>query len=214
MPRIPREPTGSGQRAGDDALLCAAPDTLLRLLVGPFHDVRRFLTGVARERPATRQLGRAELDAARGVLAEAGCDLSLCTETNLHADVIPLPAAQVYEVFATWEAWPISSFFICPWQAAPNGQGVAYRFSKTFAVVVMQLKAAVSPRYIIYDLVWGIGAGGYHGFLFRPISDDSTEAAIISTFPRTRLFLEGLHDQMNLDIYRRAHALAGGPAAR
>lgn len=191
-----------------------AADTLRRVLLGPFYDLRRLLLGVAARPPSTRQLARADVDEARSALVRAGCDLGDCTEVNLHADRISLPVDQVFDLFASWQTWPVSAFFVCPWRDRAKGHGVAYRLYGTVPVVVMQLRVAAAPRHIIYDLVKGIGAGGYHAFLFRPVSESSALASIVSTFPPTRLFLEGLHDQMNYDIYRRAHALAAVAVAK
>ena len=179
-----------------------------RLVLGPAYDFRRFVVGQTSSPPPTRRRAEADVRAARVVLTAAGCDLSRCQVSNLHAQTVALPAGRLYDLFLAWDAWPCSAFFACPSVDADGGSWLRYRFYKTLPIVVMRLKTAVRPYFIIYDLVWGIGAGGYHAFLFRPVSAAETEASILTTFPPSRLFFEGLHDQMNLDVYRAVEAVA------
>ncbi|MFN8497804.1 MAG: hypothetical protein U0641_08110 [Anaerolineae bacterium] len=71
----------------------------------------------------------------------------------------------------------------------------------------MRLKTALRPYFIIYDLVRGIGAGGFHAFLFRPISATDTDVRIMTTISVVAVAFEGLHDQMNQDVYREVQAI-------
>lgn len=178
-------------------------------LLGPFYDLKRFITGAVGQPPPTRVVSAEGVAAARAVLSKAGCDLSRCSETNLHTGFSRLTPEQLFDLVAEWRLWPRSSFFACP-STDPEGTAwLAYRWYKLMPIVKMRLKTAVRPRYIIYDLVWGIGQGGYHSFLIGRDNAKSSGGAtpvtfsICTTFPPTWLFMEGLHDQMNYDIYRQ-----------
>lgn len=180
---------------------------LTNYLTGPFYDLKRFVVGVMSEPPPTRVVSEAGLVAARAVLTGTNCNLRPCTEENLHTGWTSLPADLVFDLLLRWQLWPHSSFFACP---STDEQGVswfAYRFYEVLPIVRMRLKAARKPRYIIYDIVSGIGAGGYHSFLIEEPRRNSahpaeTQVSIFTTFPPSLLFFEGLHDQMNADIFR------------
>ncbi len=190
-------------------------ETLEDFLLGPFYDLGRFVAGIVAEPPPTRILSGTELSAARQVLSDAGCDLSRCTVENLHTFPVDIEPGQLFDLLVTWQQWPRSSFFPC---LSTDEHGVtwfAYRWWKVIPVVIMKLRAAERLRYIIYDIVWGIGSGGYHSFLIDQAglaptfkaSAPQTTLSIFTTFPRTWLFPEGLHDQVNYDIYRKLHSL-------
>lgn len=181
--------------------------TAARIVLGPAYDLRRFVVGQTSAPPPTRRAAASDVRAARAVLAAAGCDLSRCRVSNLHTQRVALPAARVYDLFLAWDAWPCSAFFACPSTDADGAIWLRYRFYRTLPIVVMRLKTALRPYFIIYDLVRGIGAGGFHAFLFRPISATDTDVSIMTTFPSSRLFFEGLHDQMNQDVYREVQAI-------
>ncbi len=176
-------------------------NVLSNALVGPFHDLRRFVVGALAAPPPTRRTGAAEVAAARAILAAAGCDLSGCTEENLHTAVVPLAPAAAYDRFAAWQAWPCSAFFACS-QTEGGVARFSYRFYGLIPVVRMQLASAVRPAHIIHRVLWGFGAGGYHCFLFAPADDaGSTVVSIFTVYP-PQPFLTGLHDQTNRDIFR------------
>jgi hypothetical protein len=176
---------------------------LENFLLGPFDDLKRFVTGLVTSPPLTRVKSEVGLAAARAILSEAGCDLSRCSENNLHTGVSTLTPAQLFGLAAAWRLWPRSSFFACP-STDPQGTAwLAYRWYKLIPIVKMRLKIVDRPRYIIYDLVWGVGVGGYHSFLIDQNEAGATTFSILTTFPPTMLFMEGLHDQMNYDIYRQ-----------
>ncbi len=176
-------------------------DTLSNALIGPFHDLRRFVAGAVSGPPPTRRTAAAELSAARAELLAAGCDLSGCTEENLHTAVVPLTPGAAYDRFAAWQAWPCSAFFACPQTQGAAGL-FSYRFYGLIPVVRMQLASAVRPAHIIYRVLWGFGAGGYHCFLFAPADDGAATAVSIFTVYPPQPFLTGLHDQTNRDIFR------------
>jgi hypothetical protein len=178
-------------------------------LLGPFADLRRFARGLAAKPPPTRVLAPTDIAAARARLTAAGCDLAHCTENNLHTATIPLPADSLFDKVAAWELWPRSAFIPCPRLDARGDQWLSYRLYKVLPIVMMKLKTSARPQHIIYDLTWGVGAGGYHAFLFGQGAGEATIFSIFTTFAPTRLFLEGLHDQMNYDILR---SRVGGPA--
>jgi len=184
-------------------------ETLANFLLGPFYDLKRFALGAVTQAPPTRITSEKELTAARAILNSAGCALSHCTENNLHTWSTTLLPEQVFDLAAEWKLWPRSAFFACP-RADEQGEAwFSYRFYKVAPIVIMKLKSVVRPRHIIYDLKWGVGAAGYHSFLFDQADDGSTEFSILTTFPPTRLFLEGLHDQVNYDIYRNLKEVEG-----
>lgn len=182
-------------------------ETLANVLGGPFQDLRRLIVGSVTPPPPTRKLAASDLAAARAVLTTAGCDLSRCTGENLHTVITPLPPAEVFDLAAQWALWPRSAFFACPTRDAAGASWFSYRFYGALPIVVMRLKTAVAPQYIIYDLVSGIGAGGYHAFLLAPQASGGTAFSIFTIFPPT-LFLTGLHDQTNLDIFQKLNAIA------
>jgi hypothetical protein len=180
---------------------------LTNYLIGPFYDLKRYVVGLASQSPPTRIVSETALVAARAVLTGANCNLRRCAEENLHTGPTRLPADLVFDLLREWQLWPRSSFFACP-ETDPQGvSGLTYRWYKVVPIVRMRLKAARKPRYLIYDIVSGIGAGGYHSFLIEEPRPNSahrpeTQVSIFTTFPPSRLFFEGLHDQMNADIFR------------
>lgn len=195
-------------------------ETLTNVLVGPFHDLRRFLLGALAPPPPTRRTAPAELAAARAILVAAGCDLTGCTEENLHTSIVPLAPEVAYDRFAAWQAWPCSAFFACPEntplgsddfgrpgprltaKAVTTTRHFSYRLYGLIPVVRMQLASAVRPAHIIHRVLWGFGAGGYHCFLFAPTDDPGATTVSIFTVYPPQPFLTGLHDQTNRDIYR------------
>jgi hypothetical protein len=188
------------RRNTQDVLVMAM---LENVLLGPFDDLRRFITGLLTSPPQTRVKSEAGLAAARATLSQAGCDLSYCSENNLHTGASTLTPEQLFDLAAAWQLWPRSSFFACPSTDSQGKAWLAYRWCKTIPIVKMRLKTVLKPRYLIYDLVWGVGAGGYHSFLVGWNESGATTFSILTTFPPTMLFMEGLHDQMNYDIYRQ-----------
>ncbi len=194
------------------------PATLSNALIGPFHDLRRFVAGAMSGPPLTRRTAAAELSAARAVLSAAECDLTGCTEENLHTATVPLAPEAAYDRFAAWQAWPCSGFFACP-HTVGEMQLFSYRFWGVIPVVRMQLFSAVRPAHIIHRVLWGFGAGGYHCFLFAPANPDAAagldtqqaatsgpggggaDVSIFTIYP-PQPFLTGLHDQTNWDIFR------------
>lgn len=172
-----------------------------RILIGPFLDLRRFVVGSLAAPPATRRTDPAAEAAARSLLADAGCDLAACSVTNLHTAVVDLPADRLHADFLAWRAWPLSAFFACPTLDAARVHRFAYRLYNGPPIVHMRLKSSVPARHIIYDLVWGIGVGGYHAFLFQPETSERTAVSILTTFPPHPFFFAGLHDRMNADIF-------------
>ncbi len=177
-------------------------ETTANFLLGPFYDLKRFMVGALTAPPPSRVVSEESVAAARKMLHRAGCDLSNCTENNLHTWPSPLPAEQIFDLFRAWTLWPPSGFFACTTIDRGGEEWFAYRWYKLVPIVKMKLKTAVSPQYIIYDLVSGVGAGGYHSFLLSP-SGAQTDVSILTTFPKHPLFFEGLHDQVNHDIYAR-----------
>jgi hypothetical protein len=191
-------------------------ETLKNLFLGPFYDIRRFARGALARPPLTRDLSEEGLKAARKTLASVGCELSCCAVENLHTFPVDMGRGRLFDLLMTWQQWPRSSFFPCSGISQDRATCVAYRWWKVIPVVMMKLKAAERPRFIIYDIIWGIGAGGYHSFLigqtvlppaFTPGSPQTT-LSIYTTFPQTHIFPEGLHDWVNYDIYRRLRSLA------
>lgn len=179
-----------------------------RIFLGPLLDLRRLLVGAWATPPASRRRLAAEEAAARDLLSAAGCDLAHCSVTNLHTAEVKAPVAAVFTLFQEWRPWPCSAFFACPWTDGSGGQWFAYRFYSRLPIVVMHLRYVQEPAYIIYAIVRGIGAGGYHAFLFQPVAATTTAVSILTTIPPSRLFISGLHDQMNHDIYQRLNVLA------
>jgi len=179
-------------------------DTFANFLLGPFYDLKRFTVGAVTAPPPSRMMAENEVTAARKVLTQAGCDLSRCTENNLHMWSSTLPPEQIFDLFRAWQAWPCSGFFACPRTDSQGDEWFSYRWYKLIPIVQMKLKAADKPRYIIYDIVSGVGVGGYHSFLFDP-ADSQVNVSILTTFPKHPLFFEGLHDQVNHDVYAKLH---------
>ncbi len=178
-------------------------------VLGPFYDLKRMVVGAVATPPPSRVVSEQGLAAARAVLTVAGCTLTACTEENLHTWPTSLSPDRVYDLAAAWQLWPPSAFFACP--TTQNGESrFAYRLYSVIPVVKMKLKTAVKPRYIIYDIEWGIGRGGYHTFLIDQTDTAGTKRttlSIFTTFPPSWLFLEGLHDQTNHDIYHKLTAI-------
>lgn len=175
-------------------------DILSNALIGPFHDLRRFVAGAVSGPPPTRRRVAAELAAARAELLAAGCDLVGCTQENLHTATVALMPGAAYDRFAAWQAWPRSGFFACP-RAQGQMALFSYRFWGLVPVVRMQLHSALRPARLIHRVLWGFGAGGYHCFLFAPAEIGSTTVSIFTIYP-PQPFLTGLHDQTNRDIFR------------
>jgi hypothetical protein len=178
-------------------------DTLEDFLLGPLHDLRRFIVGMGAKPPPTRILTEEKLVAAREILTNTGCDLSRCMVENLHTFPVDINPGPLFDMLATWQQWPCSSFFPCPTTDKHGTTWFAYRWWKIIPIVIMKLKAVARPYHIIYDIVWGIGPGGYHSFLIDQAGPAQTTLSIFTTFPRTWLFPEGLHDRVNYDIYRK-----------
>ncbi|MEW5957046.1 MAG: hypothetical protein AB1801_04935 [Chloroflexota bacterium] len=171
--------------------------------MGPFYDLARFVVGLAAAPPPSRVLDRAELAAAGHVLTGVGCDLSRCTAANLHTFPVDIEPDLLFDLLLRWQQWPCSSFFPCLSRDEHGVIWFAYRWWKIIPIVIMKLRAAEKPRYLIYDIVWGIGPGGYHSFLIGQADPARTTLSIFTTFPQTWLFPEGLHDRVNYDIYRK-----------
>lgn len=172
-------------------------------LIGPLYDLKRFVTGSLTQAPATRIVSEAGLAGARAALTWANCDLTRCTEENLHTWISKLPADQIFDLLATWQLWPRSSFFACPSTDQAGQVQFAYRWYGLMPIVRMKLKTVIKTRCIIYDIMGGVGQGGYHSFLLDEAAHGQTEVSIFTTFPPTRLFFEGLHDQVNVDIFKQ-----------
>jgi hypothetical protein len=185
-------------------------ETLANFLLGPFYDLKRFTVGAVTPPPPHRIVADEELAAARDVLDQAGCDLSRCTENNLHTWPSQLPSQQVFDLFRAWQVWPRSAFFACPRTDSQGDEWFSYRWYNAIPIVKMKLRAATDPHYIIYDIVSGVGVGGYHSFLFDP-ADSQTNVSILTTFPKHTLFFEGLHDQVNRDIYAKLQHIEESP---
>ncbi len=183
-------------------------ETITNFVVGPFYDLKRFTVGSLTAPPSTRDETTEGLATARAVLVEAGCDLSHCSENNLHTGTTPMPLEQLFDLVAAWQVWPRSAFIACPRTDELGEHWFSYRFYKLLPIVVMKLKTSVKPRYIIYDLISGVGAGGCHAFLFDRTEDGMSVFSILTTFAPTPMFFEGLHDQVNYDIYRKINALS------
>ena len=181
-------------------------DTAQNFLLGPFFDLKRFVVGSVSEPTPSRNISEEGLHHARAVLTGAGCDLSGCTVENLHTWPTSVPATQVFDLLFEWKLWPRSAFFPC----IGPGKQFAYRWFKVMPIVKMRRICGVKPQFIIYDIVWGIGSSGYHSFLLDPIPDGpqagQTNVSIFTVFPPSPLFFEGLHDQVNFDMYRKLQA--------
>ena len=177
-------------------------ETFSNFLLGPFYDLKRFTVGSVTAPPLSRIVTENEVAAAREVLTQVGCDLSRCTENNLHTWSSDLPPEQIFDLFRAWQAWPRSGFFACPRIDSQGDEWFSYRWYRLIPIVQMKLKAAEKPHYIIYDIVSGVGVGGYHSFLFDP-GDSRVNVSILTTFPKHPLFFEGLHDRVNHDIYAK-----------
>jgi hypothetical protein len=186
-------------------------ETFANLLLGPFYDLGRFGTGMLAKPPPSRIVSEAGLAVARQVLTDSGCDLSRCTVENLHTFPVNRELDPLFDLLVTWQQWPRSSFFPCPSIDEHGTAWFAYRWWKVIPIVIMKLRAAERPCTIIYDIVWGIGLGGYHSFLidqaslapaFNP-SPAQTTLSIFTTFPQTRLFPKSFHDRVNYDIYHK-----------
>lgn len=190
-------------------------ETLKDFLIGPFYDLGRLVIGVVAESPPTRVVSAGRLAAARQVLADAGCNLSRCTVENLHAFPVDMEPGALFDLLMAWQHWPRSSFFPCSRTDEGGVTWLAYRWWKTIPIVIMKLRVAKRPHSIIYDITWGIGPRGYHSFLVGQAGLASafntgaaqTNLAIFTTFPRTWLFPEGLHDRVNYGIYRKLSKL-------
>jgi hypothetical protein len=185
-------------------------ETLTNVLLGPFYDLKRFTVGVVTPPPPSRIIADEKLAAAREELTQAGCDLSHCTETNLHTWPSQLPSKQIFDLFRVWQVWPRSAFFACPRTDNQGDDWFSYRWYRIIPIVKMKLKAVTNPHLIIYDIVSGVGVGGYHSFLFDP-ADSQTNVSILTTFPPHPLFFEGLHDQVNRDIYTKLQTFEETP---
>ena len=174
-----------------------------RVTLGPVLDLSRYVRGKLTAPPATRRLARAELDYARATLVAAGCDLSACTVANLHTACVPLPAARLFELVLSWQGWPCSAFFACSSGTTAGVGRFSYRLYGMLPIVMMRLMVVQRADLIIYEITHGIGAGGYHSFLFQQLTARETAFSIFTTFPPSWFFFEGLHDHMNYDIYRQ-----------
>ena len=179
------------------------PDMFKDFLLGPFYDLGRFITGMVAKPPPTRILAEVKLAVAREILIKTDCDLSRCTVENLHTFPVNMNPDQLFDRLVTWQQWPCSSFFPCPSTDKYGTTWFAYRWWKIIPIVIMKLKAAERPHYIIYDIVWGIGRGGYHSFLIDQAGPAQITLSIFTLFPETWFFPEGLHDQVNYDIFRK-----------
>jgi hypothetical protein len=191
-------------------------ETLKNLFLGPFYDIGRFARGTLARPPLTRDLSEEGLKAARKTLARVGCELSRCSVENLHTFSVDMELCRLFDLLMTWQQWPRSSFFPCSGISQDRLTCVAYRWWKMIPVVMMKLNTAERPHCIIYDIIWGIGLGGYHSFLIGEMEKPpaftpgrlQTTLSIYTTFPQTHIFPEGLHDWVNYDIYRKLRSLA------
>ncbi|MCB0168039.1 MAG: hypothetical protein KDI79_27675 [Anaerolineae bacterium] len=179
------------------------PTAWANYLVGPFYDFKRFVVGSLSPPPPTRVVSETGLAGARARLTWANCHLNRCTVENLHTWTSPLPADRLFDLLMNWQLWPRSSFFACPTTDRNGTVRFAYRWYGLVPIVMMRLKTAIKPRCIIYDIVWGIGQGGYHSFLLDEAASGQTDVSIFTTFSPTPLFFEGIHDQMNFDIFKQ-----------
>jgi hypothetical protein len=181
------------------------------VVLGPLNDLRRLFTSMLAKPPSTRVVSGAGLAAARRALTEAGCDLLRCTVENLHTFPVHMEASQLFDLLVAWQHWPCSSFFPCVSSDEQGSTWLAYRWWKAIPVVMMKLRVAEGPSIIIYDIVWGIGSGGYHAFLVdqaerlpaHSACSLRTNLSIFTTLPLPWLFPEGFHDRVNYDIYRK-----------
>lgn len=181
------------------------PTVTSRVILGPLLDLARYVRGEIGPPPTTRRLAEGEIGAAQAALAAHGCDLSGCTVTNLHTARVPLSADRLYDLALHWESWPCSAFFACLTSTMVGVGQFSYRFYGALPIVLMRLSVARWAAAIIYRITHGIGRGGYHAFLLSPLAEQETAFSIFTTFPPTWFFFEGLHDQMNYDIYLQLH---------
>lgn len=184
-----------------------------RILLGPFLDLYRFVAGSLSPPPPTRRTARIDLAHARQVLAEAGCDLEHCLVANLHTSPTTLSPGHAFDLFAAWQPWPLSAFFAST-STTEGRQRFAYRFYGLLPIVTMRPYARVRPDHIIYEITGGIGAGGFHSFLFKAAANGGSDVSIFTTFPPHPLFFEGLHDRMNADIFRQLARIAANEGTR
>lgn len=191
---------------------------LENILLGPLDDLRRFISSALTPTPPTRVYSEVALTTARQTLADAGCDLSACTVTNLHTFPVNIPPAPLFDLLMSWQQWPRSGFFACSDTDRHNIMWFSYRWWKLFPVVLMKLRLTQPSCLIIYDIVDGIGPGGYHAFLINQLelpttfakATHQTSMSIFTTFPEMNFlpFPERLHDQVNFDIYRKLQILS------
>jgi hypothetical protein len=182
-------------------------------ILGPFDDLRRFIKGAIITYPPTRLYAESALNTARQTLSKAGCDLSRCTVENLHTFPVDMEPEQLSEHLMSWQQWPRSSFFACSSFDKQGESWFSYRWYNLLPIVLMKLKLTQRGHFIIYDIVKGIGPGGYHTFLINQVDlppafkayQGQTTLSIFTTFPQMRFFPfpEGIHDQVNYDIYRK-----------
>lgn len=175
--------------------------------------MRRFVAGFASPTPPTRVVDEVRLKQARAALTNEGCNLSHCTAENLHTFPVDIEPTRLFAMLTMWQQWPRSGFFACLNSDKRGGTWFSYRFWKLIPIVLMKLKTSRSPHHIIYDIKYGIGPGGYHSFLINQVDlpppfeayQGQTSLSIFTTFPPMRImpFPEGLHDQVNYDIYHK-----------
>ena len=187
--------------------------TLENIFLGPYDDLRRFITGVTSAAPPTRVKSEKGLNQARRYLTNKNCDLSGCTVENLHTFPVNIAPEQLFKILTVWKQWPRSGFFACRSTDKRGSAWFSYRWWKLIPIVMMELKVNEPSQSMIYDIRYGIGAGGYHSFLINqvdlpPVFDlykGQTSLSIFTTFPPMRImpFQEGLHDQVNYDTYRK-----------
>jgi hypothetical protein len=158
--------------------------------------------------PPTRATDEQEMSKARATLSQAGCDLQGLSVENLHVSSIDMEASILFEILTRWEHWPTSSFYPCINRPGEKALAqISYRWYHGLRIVAMRVEATKKPEYIIHRITGGIGAGGYHSFLLKPVpgsgGHSETSLSIYTAMPRRyrRLFPEGLHDWMNYDIY-------------
>jgi len=187
--------------------------TLENVILGSFDDIKRFVVGVTSQAPSTRIITEDRLNQARAALTSVGCDLSHCTVENLHTFPVDIEPTQLFPKLMKWQQWPRSGFFACLSSDKQGATWFSYRLWKLIPIVMMKLKINNPPHHIVYNIKQGIGKGGYHSFLINQVElppvfeayKEQTSLSIFTTFPPMRImpFPEGLHDQVNYDIYHQ-----------
>ena len=123
---------------------------------------------------------------------------------NLHTTVVPISSQLLFDLLLKWRQWPASSF-VPRIRRRRRRTVVSYRWLGLLPVVSMELVYESLDRHIVYRVVGGLGAGGYHSFLINYTGDDTSKSrlSIFTALPKHAPFPAGFHDQINRDIYRK-----------